>query len=154
MGRGQEALRSTNEAVSIARDTGSDEKLPKALRAAAEIRSELGYLDSALAFRRECLTLERLHNTDRGKWLYELSEIIQLLSRMGLHQEAERNCADLAKGIEAEPLARGDAPFIKGLYQILADACEQARTATGNTAYAADIEKWRILTNKPADPPP
>jgi tetratricopeptide (TPR) repeat protein len=147
MGRFEDAVHSTDLAVAIARETGSDEKLPKTLRAAGEIREEAGQLEAALAFRRECMGLERQNNTDRGKWLYELSEIARLQSKMELHVDAEKSCMELVKGIQAERQVWEDVDFLRSLYIVLADACQRWQEATGNTVHASDIEKWRAVAN-------
>lgn len=147
LGRVNDALASTDAAVEIARETGNDEKLPKALRAAGEIREQVGQLEAALAFHRECMGLERQNNTDRGKWLYELSEIVRLLDQLKWHDDAQKHCMELWAGIQAEPQVQKDDAFLKSLYRILADACDHWQQSTGDTAHADDIKKWRALAN-------
>ncbi|MDZ4286310.1 MAG: serine/threonine-protein kinase [Prosthecobacter sp.] len=144
-GRTGDAIHATDTAVAIARVNGSDEKLPKALRAAGEIREAAGSIESALAFRRECMVLERQNNTDRGKWIYELSEILRLQSRLKLHDDVERSCAELWAAIQAEPQVFSDTKFTQSLCATLAEVCEKWQQATHSAAHSDDLERWRAI---------
>lgn len=145
VGQKAEAIRATETAVTIARINGSDEKLPRTLRAAGEIREAAGQLQAALAFHRECMVLERQNNTDRGKWIFELSEIVRLQSQLSLHDEAERNCAELWKAMQEEPQVQSDVDFAKDLCAVLAQACERWQQATGSAAHEGNIQRWRTF---------
>lgn len=145
-GRHQDAFRATAEAIQISRAQGNDQLLPRALRGAAEIREEAGNLQAALAFRRECMGLERLHNTDRGKWIYELSQIVRLEAALGLHDDLKQDATMLWEHSESEPAVTSDPPFMRSICKILVEACEKWQKATGNLAFAEDILEWKTIT--------
>lgn len=145
--RYSDAIRATDQAVAIARAIGHEERLPKALRAAAEIREQAGQPQAALAFRRECRILERRNNTDRGMWLYESSEIVRLLSSQGQHEEAEKEAMELWKHFQMEPQAMGSPDFRREVCAILAEACERWQEATGNQARRAEINQWKAMAS-------
>jgi serine/threonine protein kinase len=142
----QDAFRATDEAIFISRNHGNDQRLPRALRAAAEIREKAGYLDGALAYRRECMEKERLFNTDRGKWLYELSQIVRLESAMGLQADVRRDAELLWEHSQKEPAVTTDPPFMRSICRILTNACEKWQKATGELAFKDDILEWKTIT--------
>ncbi|MEN3943172.1 serine/threonine-protein kinase [Prosthecobacter sp. SYSU 5D2] len=144
--RVQDAFRATDEAILISRSQGNDQRLPRALRAAAEIREKAGYLDGALAYRRECMEKERLFNTDRGKWLYELSQIVRLESALGLHADVLRDAELLWEHSQNEPAVTSDPPFMRSICRILTAACEKWQKATGELAFQDDILEWKTIT--------
>lgn len=148
LGRVQDAFRATDEALAISRSHGNDQRLARALRIAAEIREKAGYLDGALAYRRECMPMERLMNTDRGKWLYELGQIVRLEAALGLQEDVERDAMLLWKHCQTEPAVTTDPPFMRSLCRILADSCEKWQKATGNLAFADDILEWKTITTQ------
>jgi serine/threonine protein kinase len=143
--RVQDAFRATDEAIQISQAQGSELMLPRALRSAAEIREEAGQLESALAFRRECMKLERLHSTDRGKWLYELSEIVRLESILGLYADVERDVKLLWEQSQTEPAVTTDPPFMRSICKILTDASEKWQIATGKMIFKSDILEWKTI---------
>ena len=144
--RTQDAFRATDEAILISRGQGNDLLLPRALRGAAEIREEAGHPQAALAFRRECMEMERLYNTDRGKWIYELSQIVRLEALMGLHDDLKRDATLLWKQSQTEPAVTSDPPFMRSICGILISACEKWQKATGELAFQADILEWKTIT--------
>lgn len=145
-GRSQDAFRATDEAIAIARAHGNDQLLPRGLRGAAEIREESGNLQAALAFRRECMGLERLYNTDRGKWIYELSEIVRLEAELGLFDDLKRDAAELWKHADSEPAVTTDPPFRRSICHILIKACEKWQSATGKKDFGDAILAWKTIT--------
>lgn len=146
LNRVQDAFRATDEAVHIARGQGNDLQLPRALRACAEIREEAKQLASALAFRRECVKLERLHNTDRGKWIYELSQIVRLEAALGLHEDLQKDAALLWQNTQTEPAVTTDPPFKRSICRILTQACEKWQKETGDIAFQESILEWKTIT--------
>ncbi len=145
-GRVQDAFRATDEAIHIARAQSNEMQLPRALRGAAEIREAAGNLEAAVAFRRECMGLERLHSTDRGKWLYELSQIVRLESALGLNEDLQRDAARLWQFSQTEPAVTSEPAFLRSICKILTAACEKWQKATGNVAFANDILEWKTIT--------
>lgn len=145
-GRSQDAFRATDEAIAIARAHGNDQLLPRGLRGAAEIREEAGNLQAALAFRRECMGLERLYNTDRGKWIYELSQIVRLESALSLHDDLLRDATELWKNADSEPAVTTDPPFRRSICRILIDACEKWQKATGKADFGDALLAWKTIT--------
>ncbi|MES2736280.1 MAG: serine/threonine-protein kinase [Verrucomicrobiota bacterium] len=144
--RMQDAFRATDEAILIARGQGNDLLLPRALRGAAEIREEAGHPQAALAFRRECMEVERLYNTDRGKWIYELSQIVRLEALLGLHDDLKRDAALLWSHSQTEPAVTSDPPFMRSICSILIDACEKWQKVTGEVAFQQEILQWKTIT--------
>lgn len=144
--RVEDAFRATDEAIHIARTQGNDQLLPRALRAAAEIRMEAGNLQAALAFRRECMGLERLHNTDRGKWIYELSEIVQLEASLELFDDLKKDATLLWEQSKVEPAVTTDPPFMRSICGTLVKVCEKWQKATNSVAFNEDILEWKTIT--------
>lgn len=145
-GRVEDAYRATDEAIHIARSQGNDQLLPRALRAAAEIRTEAGNLQGALAFRRECMGLERLHNTDRGKWIYELSEIVQLEASLELYDDLKRDMTLLWQQSKVEPAVTTDPPFRRSICKKLIEVGEKWQKATNSLAFNEDLLEWKTIT--------
>lgn len=141
----QDAFRATDEAIQMCRSQGNEQLLPRALRAAAEVREQAGHLDAALAFRRECMDKERVQNTDRGKWIYELSQIVRLESSLGMHEDLRRDIALLWERSQTEPAVTTDPPFMRSICKILTDASEKWQKATGSLAFQTDMLEWKTI---------
>lgn len=152
-GRIEDAFRANDEAIAIARAQSNDQKLPRALRAAAEVREEAGHPQAALAYRRECMQIERQHNVDRGKWIYELSEIVRLESLLGLHEEAERDALLLWKHAQTEPAVYTDPPFLNSICKVLAAAGERWQAA-GRQQHQETVQQWRSFASRTPAPVP
>ncbi|TDU64316.1 non-specific serine/threonine protein kinase/serine/threonine-protein kinase [Prosthecobacter fusiformis] len=144
--RVQDAFRATDEAMQISRRQDNNVLLPRALRAAAEVREKAGQFEAALAYRRECMEMERLYNTDRGKWIYELSQIVLLESKLHLYDDVKRDAALLWQRSQTEPAVTTDPPFMRSICKILTEACEKWQKATGSLAFQDDILEWKTLT--------
>lgn len=142
----EDAFRATDEAIAITRSHGNDQLIPRALRAAAEIREKAGHPEAALAYRRECMEKERLHNTDRGKWIYELSQIVRLEAALNLHDDLERDAAFLWERSQTEPAVTTDPPFMHSICKILTEACQKWQTETGQMAFQKNILEWKTIT--------
>jgi len=143
-----DAFRAADEALQITRAHGNDLSMPRALRAAAEVREAAHEYESALAFRRECMERERLHNTDRGKWIYELSQIVRLESLLNLYDDLERDAVLLWQQCQTEPAVTTDPRYKRSLCQGLINACEKWQKDTGKVVFQEQMLEWKTITTE------
>ena len=137
-----DAFRAADEAVSIARVNGADEKLPHALRACAEVHRQGHKLEDALTLWRECAEAERHYKPNGSLWIYDHEQVIKLLVSLGRFDEAEQMAAGLWKETQTREDAWNDDNFVIGICKTLIDVCSRWQAAKQSTAHEADIRLW------------
>ena len=137
-----DAVRATDAAVAIARVNGTDEKLPHALRASAEIYQAGNRLEAALPIRRECVEAERRRKPEANLWIDDHLELAKLLSALGRHDEAEQMVPVLWKETQELPDAWNDESFVRLVCRNLADICRKWQSATQSNTHDQDIAMW------------
>ncbi|MDB6116921.1 MAG: serine/threonine protein kinase with repeat [Verrucomicrobiaceae bacterium] len=141
-GRFDEAIRSTDAALVIARVNGTDEKLPHALRASAEVREKGGKLLESLPFREECTDAQRRLKPESNLWVDDHMEHAKLLSALKRHDEAEQLVSVLWKETQDHPAAWSDDDFVRMMCDTLSDICRKWQAATGRNIHDQDIAMW------------
>ncbi len=140
--RFNEAVRATDAAVAVARVNGTDEKLPHALRASAEVRQQGGRLLEALPFRQECTGAQKRLKQDSNQWIDDHMEHAKLLSALKMHDEAEQLVPVLWQETQDNPTAWNDDDFVRTMCETLSDICRKWQAATGRNTHDQDIAMW------------
>lgn len=149
-----DAIRATDAALAIARVNGTDEKLPHALRASAEVRQKGGRLTEALPFREACTDAQRQLNPDTNLWVDDHMEHAKLLSLLNRHDEAEQMVPLLWKETQESPPAWNDDGFVNTMCEALTDICRKWQAATGRNTHDQDIALWAATAKgRKADAP-
>jgi len=149
-----EAIQATDSALSIARVNGTDEKLPHALRASAEVRQKGGRLEEALPFREACTDAQRRLKPDSNLWIDDHMEHAKLLCLLKRHDEAEKLVPVLWKETRENPSAWNDDGFVNTMCETLTDICRKWQAATGRNTHDEDIALWAATAKgRKADAP-
>ncbi len=152
--RFDEAIRETDAALAIAQVIGTDEKLPHALRASAEVRQKGGRLEEALPFREKCTDAQHQLNPDTNLWLDDHLEHAKLLSLLNRHDEAEKLVPVLWKETQDNPPAWNDDGFVNTMCETLTSICRKWQAATGSHSHDQDIALWAATAKgRKADAP-
>lgn len=142
-GQSEDAFRATDAAVRVARANGTDEKLPHALRASAEVRQQAGRLEEALPFRQECAEAQHKLKPEANLWIDDQVELARLLAGMGRLDEAERMAPVIWKETLELPAAYTDDSFMRIVCENLADICTRWQAASNSHVHDADIAMWK-----------
>ncbi len=140
--RFDDAFHAVDQAVTIARVNGTDEKLPHALRACAEIYQQGGRLDEAITAWRECIGAERSYKARAGLWVYDHEQVLKLLVKAARTDEAERDARALWEETQMQDSTWTDDHFVIGICKTLIDICSRWQAGHHSTAHAADIALW------------
>ena len=147
-GNFDEAARATDAAVKVARVNGTDEKLPHALRASAEVRQQGGRLEAALPFRQECMEAQHQTKPETNLWIDDHVELARLLGHLGRLDEAEAMAPVIWKETLGLPAAYNDDSFMRIVCENLSDICIRWQEARHSHVHDADIEMWKARLKK------
>ena len=138
-----QAIKATQAALSIARVTGNIEKLPHAVRAAAEIFQAANRPLEALPLRKECVDAQRRIKPTTNLWLDDRLELLKLLTALEQLDESERTARLFWQEIQESSTALPDDSFMKLACTALIESCEKWQSARHQNTHAEDIRLWK-----------
>lgn len=138
------ALSATRQALMLAQKTGHEAQQMHALRATGDILEHSGRLNEALVCRRECESLGRMHAITPRVWILDLASLAGLLSKLGLHSEAENSALMLSKALSDHTDAFAiDPERGRCIYQDLVRIMESVQKNVGTHAHDTEIARWK-----------